>query len=139
MMASKWHGAWISDGQGIDHRPAPYFRKEFQSSKPIRSARAYIAVAGLYELYLNGKRVGDHRLDPMYTRYDRRTLYVTHDVTSLLQQGANAVGVVLGNGWYNHQAMAVWNFDKAPWRNRRSEERRVGKECVSTCRSRRSP
>lgn len=118
MMSSRWHGTWISDGHGIDHRPAPFFRKEFQSNKPIKSARAYIAAAGLYELYLNGKRVGDHRLDPMYTRYDRRILYVSHDVTSVVQQGANAVGVVLGNGWYNHQAMAVWNFDKAPWRNR---------------------
>jgi len=118
LMGSKWKGAWISDGHGIDHRPAPYFRKTFQAGKPIKEARAYIAVAGLYELYLNGERVGDHRLDPMYTRFDRRTLYVTHDVTELIKQGANAVGVVLGNGWYNHQAMAVWNFDKAPWRNR---------------------
>lgn len=118
MLGTKWKGAWISDGQSIDRRPAPYFRKTFQADKPIKEARAYIAVAGLYQLYLNGKRVGDHRLDPMYTRFDRRTLYVTHDVTALIGQGANAVGVVLGNGWYNHQAMAVWNFDRAPWRNR---------------------
>jgi len=118
LMGSKWKGAWISDGHGIDHRPAPYFRKTFQAGKPIKQARAYIAVAGLYELFLNGERVGNHRLDPMYTRFDRRTLYVTHDVTALIKQGVNAVGVVLGNGWYNHQAMAVWNFDRAPWRNR---------------------
>ncbi len=118
MMGDRWRGAWISDGRGIDHRPAPYFRKEFEADKKIVSARAYIAVAGLYELYINGEKVGNHRLDPMYTRFDRRTLYVAHDVTSLLGQGGNAIGVVLGNGWYNHQATAVWNFDRAPWRNR---------------------
>ncbi|MEO6633619.1 MAG: family 78 glycoside hydrolase catalytic domain, partial [Mucilaginibacter sp.] len=52
------------------------------------------------------------------TRFDRRTLYVTYDVTKQLQQGKNAVGVLLGNGWYNHQSTAVWYFDKSPWRNR---------------------
>lgn len=75
-------------------------------------------MAGLYELSINGKKIGDHRLDPMYTRFDRRTLYVVEDVTRQIQQGNNAVAVVLGNGWYNHQPLAVWNFDKAPWRNR---------------------
>ncbi len=54
----------------------------------------------------------------MYTRFDRRNLYVSYDVTAQLQQGKNAVGVLLGNGWYNHQSNAVWNFDKAPWRAR---------------------
>ncbi|MFD2524530.1 family 78 glycoside hydrolase catalytic domain [Flavihumibacter stibioxidans] len=115
---SHWRGAWISDGNGIDHKPAPYFRKEFHLRKAIRSARAYIATAGLFELFINGSRAGDHRLDPMYTRFDRRTLYVTHDITRELQTGMNALGVVLGNGWYNHQSTAVWNFHQAPWRAR---------------------
>ncbi len=113
-----WQGAWISDHHDIQYRPAPYFRKAFRLSKPVRSARAYIAAAGLYELSLNGEKVGDHFLDPMYTRFDRRVLYVTYDVTNQLQQGANAIGVILGNGWYNHQSLAVWDFDKAPWRGR---------------------
>ncbi len=113
-----WQGTWISDHQDINQRNAPYFRKEFKVSKKIRSARVYVAAAGLFELSLNGQRVGDHRLDPMYTRYDRRNLYVVHDVTSYLQAGGNAIGMLLGNGWYNHQALAVWDFDKAPWRNR---------------------
>jgi alpha-L-rhamnosidase len=113
-----WKGNWISDGESINTKPAPYFRKEFRIVRKVKSARAYIAVGGLYELYLNGKKVGDHRLDPMYTRFDRRNLYVTYDITKLIQNGENAVGVLLGNGWYNHQSTAVWNFDKAPWRNR---------------------
>lgn len=119
MMAQKnWQGSWISDGQDVQLKPAPYFRKVFEAKKKIKSARAYIAAAGLYELYLNGEKVGNHRLDPMYTRFDRRNLYVTYDVTTQLQEGKNAIGVLLGNGWYNHQSTAVWYFHKAPWRNR---------------------
>ncbi len=118
MGMENWRGAWISDGNGIDFKPAPYFRKTFDTSKEIATARAYIAVGGLYELYINGTKVGNHRLDPVYTRFDRRTVYVAHDVTHHLTDGKNAIGVMLGNGWYNHQSMAVWNFDRAPWRNR---------------------
>ena len=118
MKVTNWTGNWISDGGSIDTRPAPYFRNEFSTTKKIKSARAYIAVGGLYELYINGNKVGNHRLDPMFTRFDRRILYVTYDLTHQLQQGKNAIGVLLGNGWYNMQSLAVWDFDKAPWRNR---------------------
>lgn len=113
-----WQGAWISDHHDIHYKPAPYFRKKFNTNKTIKSARAYIAVAGLYELYVNGEKIGNHRLDPMYTRFDRRNLYVTYDVTPNLKKGENAIGVLLGNGWYNHQSMGVWDFHRAPWRNR---------------------
>jgi alpha-L-rhamnosidase len=123
MDMSNWKGTWISDGHttggnSIKVKPAPYFRKEFETPKKVKSARAYIAVAGLYELSINGETIGDHRLDPMFTRFDRRNLYVTYDVTRQIQSGKNAVGVLLGNGWYNHQSTAVWYFDRAPWRNR---------------------
>lgn len=115
---NNWQGNWISDGRDIDYKPASYFRKKFNSNKNIKSARAYLAVAGLYELHINGEKIGDQRLDPMYTRFDRRNLYITHDVTSQLKSGDNVIGVHLGNGWYNHQSLAVWNFENAPWRNR---------------------
>ena len=118
MGMQNWKGFWISDQNGINTKPAPYFRKVFESAKHIKSARAYIAAAGLYELYINGKKIGNHRLDPMYTRFDRRNLYLTYDVTAQLQNGKNAVGVVLGNGWYNFQSIGVWDFERAPWRNR---------------------
>lgn len=118
MQVSNWKGEWISDGTDIRLKPAPYFRHSFEVGKKIRSARAYIAAGGLFELYINGTRIGDHVLDPNYTRFDRRILYVTHDITRELQTGKNAVGVLLGNGWYNHQSTAVWYFDRAPWRNR---------------------
>lgn len=118
MGMGNWQGAWISDGRDMNYQPAPYFRKVFNAPKEVRSARAYIAVAGLYELYLNGNKIGNHRLDPLYTRFDRRNFYVTYDVTPQIRKGKNAVGVLLGNGWYNHQSMAVWDFHRAPWRNR---------------------
>jgi alpha-L-rhamnosidase len=118
MEVKNWRGDWISDTRDIHLKPAPWFRKEFETNKKIKSARAYIAVGGLYELYVNGQKAGNHRLDPMYTRFDRRILYVTHDVTDLVTEGKNAVGVLLGNGWYNHQSTAVWYFHEAPWRAR---------------------
>lgn len=118
MQIGNWKGEWISDSKDVALKPAPCFRKEFRPSGKVKSARLYIAAAGLYELSINGQRVGDHRLDPMYTRFDRRTLYVTYDVTSLVNSTDVVLGVLLGNGWYNHQSTAVWYFDKAPWRDR---------------------
>ena len=118
MEVKNWHGAWITDTRDIALKPAPMFRQEIEVKKKVVTAKVYVAVGGLFELYVNGKKVGDHRLDPMYTRFDRRTLYVTHDVTPYLTEGKNVLGIMLGNGWYNLQSTAVWYFDKAPWRAR---------------------
>ncbi len=118
MQIRNWKGTWISDSKDIALKPAPYFRKQFQPSGKVKIARVYLAAAGLYELSINGQRVGDRRLDPMYTRFDRRTLYVTYDVTSMVNSKDVTLGVLLGNGWYNHQSTAVWYFDQAPWRDR---------------------
>lgn len=118
MDQSEWKGEWITDENDIHYKPAPYFRKEIDLNKKVTSARAYITAAGLYELYINGNRIGNHILDPIYTRFDRRNLYTTYDITNVIQQGKNAIGILLGNGWYNHQSTAVWFFDKAPWRDR---------------------
>lgn len=118
LYVSDWQGDWLSDSKDINLQPAPYYQKTFGITKAIKRARIYIACGGLYELSLNGRKVGDHILGPMFTRYDRRNLYVSYDVTRNLQQGNNAINVLLGNGWYNHQSTAVWFFDKAPWRQR---------------------
>ncbi len=117
-LKGNWKGNWISDNRGCEYEAAPYFRKEFEITKAVKSARAYIAAGGLFNMSINGDRVGNQMLTPVYTRYDRTCKYLTFDITSMLTQGGNAVGVILGNGWYNHQAKAVWNFDKAPWRDR---------------------
>jgi len=98
--------------------PSPVFRKQFALSKPLKSATATICGLGYYELHVNGAKVGDRVLDPIFTRYDRRVLYATYDVTDKLAQGPNALGVMLGNGWYNQHAKDVWYFEKSPWRDR---------------------
>ncbi|MDG3581250.1 alpha-L-rhamnosidase [Galbibacter pacificus] len=118
MSTNNWKGKWITDTEDVNLKPAPYFRKEIALDKKVVRARAYIVAAGLYELYINGQKVDNHRLDPVYTRFDRRNVYVTYDVTDELRHGKAAIGVLLGNGWYNHQSTAVWNFDKAGWRHR---------------------
>jgi alpha-L-rhamnosidase len=80
--------------------PSPLLRKAFTVGKPVRSAQVSVCGLGLYELYLNGKKVGDRVLDPAQTTYNKRAFYVTHDVTGLLRQGGNALGLMLGNGFY---------------------------------------
>jgi alpha-L-rhamnosidase len=115
---TEWKGHWISDTSDIRYKPAPYFAKFFSVTSKIKSARAYICGLGYYELSLNGKKIGDHMLDPAYTRYDKTMFYVTYDITGVLQQQENTIGVLLGNGWYNEQSKAVWYFDRAPWRDR---------------------
>ena len=111
-----WAGRWIGLNTDMNSAPAPMLRRAFTLGKHIKQARVYVCGLGYYELHINGKKIGDHCLDPGYTRYDKRALYVTYDVTGAVQQGENAIGVILGNGWYNVQTRAVWNFHKAPWR-----------------------
>jgi alpha-L-rhamnosidase len=112
----EWHGKWIGRTSDKAYQPAPLFRRTFAVNGKIRRARIYLCGLGYHELSLNGKKVGDHALDPGYTRYDRRILYMTHDVTALLKEGQNAVGVMLGTGWFNVHTKAVWQFHQAPWR-----------------------
>ena len=115
-----WSGKWITDNHDKEFRPAPLLRKVFNANKTIQEARLYIAAAGYYNMYINGQRVGTNQMDPGYTHFDKRILYVTHDVSSLLKQGENVIATVLGNGWYNEQTKAVWNFETARWRARPS-------------------
>jgi len=79
---------------------APLLRKEFEIGRKVKRARVYISGLGWYELYINGRKVGDHVLDPATSDYHKRTLYVTYDVTDRLKPGRNSIGVMLGNGWY---------------------------------------
>lgn len=87
------------------HKPASYLRTSFQLEKNPSSgkkgeARLYITCHGLYEAFLNGKRVGDFVLAPGTSTYDKRLFYQTYDVTKLLKEGENQVQVILGDGWY---------------------------------------
>jgi len=81
-------------------QPAPFLRHEFDARAEIALARLYITALGVYEAHLNGRPAGDHVLAPGWSSYDRRLRYQTLDVTTLLREGRNAIGVVLGDGWY---------------------------------------
>jgi alpha-L-rhamnosidase len=110
---SKWHGQWISTDSGAS---APLLRKTFAVKGKIKHATAYVSGAGYFELHLNGKKVGDHRLDPGFSDYDRRVLYTSFDVTDQLRAGENAIGVILGTGWFDVHQTNVWHWERAPWR-----------------------
>ena len=100
--SADWKAKWIEQGFAEDTimRPSPYFRKNFVANKKIKSARLYITSHGMYEAFLNGKRVGDHFLSPGWTSYNNRLQYQVYDVSDIVQQGNNGIGVVLGSGWY---------------------------------------
>ncbi|WP_372774144.1 family 78 glycoside hydrolase catalytic domain [Mangrovibacterium sp.] len=101
MGPENWQAKWIQPGfRELDSRPSPLLRREFAIEKPIRLAVAFITAHGLYEAEINGKRVGDLYLTPGWTSYHKRLQYQTYDVTDLLRNGKNAIGVTLGNGWY---------------------------------------
>jgi len=93
-----WEGDWIGTDATVS---APLLRREFSIPGAARCARAYVSGLGWYELYINGRRVGDHVLDPATTDYTKTVLYASYDVTDLVSEGENAVGVMLGNGWYS--------------------------------------
>ena len=78
----------------------PLLRTRFTISRAIASATVYITAHGLYEARLNGRRIGDAYLTPGWTSYNKRLQYQAYDVTGLLHKGVNAIGALLGNGWY---------------------------------------
>ncbi|MDR0393601.1 MAG: glycoside hydrolase family 78 protein [Tannerella sp.] len=79
----------------------PQFRKEFNVEKEIKNAVVFVSGLGHFDMFLNGDKVKDHFLDPGWTKYDKCALYVSFDITDRLKQGHNAIGVMLGNGFYN--------------------------------------
>lgn len=109
MNSSDWQAQWIGDGKKQFEKPEdfygddpmPLFRIAFDAGKKIASARLYVCGLGYYEAYLNGQKISDHVLDPGWTTYKKQALYVVHDITSLMKQGSNVMGFMLGNGWYN--------------------------------------
>ncbi|MBC8111855.1 MAG: family 78 glycoside hydrolase catalytic domain, partial [Verrucomicrobia bacterium] len=103
LAVADWSAQWIESEMPEDiskPQPAQLFRKEFRSPEKIVSAKVYITSHGLYEAFLNGKRVGDELFTPGWTSYNKRLQYQAYDVTNLIQNGQNAVGVMLGEGWF---------------------------------------
>jgi alpha-L-rhamnosidase len=128
LQPSDWKAKWVGamedpNPDAAITYPAPYFRKEFSVAKKIKQARVYVSGLGFYELYINGKKIGDQVLAPAVTNYDerplkkllyhyddqstQRVLYNTFDVTGNISQTKNAIGILLGNGWYNQRDRTI--------------------------------
>jgi alpha-L-rhamnosidase len=99
LQPADWTAEWIGYPASWNGR-ALYFRKEFALEKPVQRVRIYISGLGYYELHANGEKVGDRVLDPGTTTYNQRVLYAVYDLEPYLRQGRNALGVIVGNGWY---------------------------------------
>ena len=104
-----WSAQWI----GYDQRPkdagmtkgelppVPFLRKSFNVRKEIRKATVHASALGLYELRINGHRIGHDYFTPGWSDYRKRVYYNTYDVTDTLAKGKNALGIALGDGWYS--------------------------------------
>jgi len=104
-----WKAQYISHNVGYNKKdkykelylpPARYLRHSFNIKKKIKKATAYTTALGLYELRLNGNKVGDDYLLPGWTDYNKRLYYQTFDITNQLTQGENVVGAIIADGWY---------------------------------------
>lgn len=137
LQPSDWKAQWIGapwQGEearesipGHPHVPAPLLRKVFSLHKNVQSAKAFVSGLGYFEFYVNGRKVGDDVLSPNQTNYGKReglderaipiddkfrayrVLYLSHDITTMLNQGENVIGALVGNGFYN----PVINWTKA--------------------------
>ena len=106
---SNWQGLFIGHDVGYNKAdkydslylpPARYLRKSFNLNKKIKKATAYTTALGLYELRLNGNKLGEANFLPGWTDYDKRLYYQTFDITNNLREGENVIGAVIADGWY---------------------------------------
>lgn len=122
LQPSDWKAKWIGLERAFPwdsvskfaRLSARYFRKEFRAAKQVKRATVYLSGLGLYELYVNGQKIGDQVLAPGPTDYSKTILYNTFDVTSQVKQGANAIATVLGNGRFFTMRQ---NYKPQKWHN----------------------
>lgn len=125
MKPEEWHAKWITARQA---QGAPLFRKAFTLTRKVQKAKAFVTAGGYFELYVNGQRVGEDVMVPNFTNYTTRegldkggialenkftgyrVLYLSYDVTQLLQSGRNALGAILGDGFYRSSSHRVGTF-----------------------------
>ncbi len=107
--ADDWRGAeWIGGAVDAADQPRPLLRDVLQLDKPVRQARLYATARGVYQLWVNGKPVGDQYLAPGWTDYNQRLQVQTYDVTALLRDGRNAIGAALADGWFRGKVGMGW-------------------------------
>ncbi|MBW8880398.1 MAG: family 78 glycoside hydrolase catalytic domain, partial [Asticcacaulis sp.] len=109
---SAWAPAVLAARQTMPFpgRGAFLLRRDFTVKAPVASARLYVTALGAHETHLNGAKVGDHVLAPESSDFRKRVLYRVHDVTALIRPGANAIGAMVGDGWYGSYLAPVGRF-----------------------------
>ncbi|MDR1861207.1 MAG: glycoside hydrolase family 78 protein [Bacteroidales bacterium] len=120
LKASDWKAKWITTTEDIGLQ-SPVYHKEFNVGTALKEAWVYAVGVGVYELWLNGQKVGDRVLSPAISDFHQTALYAAYNVTGLLHKGVNALGAMTGNGAYN--------MHKLPHRYGWNEERRMGNPC----------
>ncbi len=105
LQQADWQAAWVmgpvrGNDVAVGAHPSPMLRRVLSIPGAVRQARLYVTAHGLYEMHVNGQRVGDDCFTPGWTDYHKRLPYQTYDVTSLVKQGDNVIGAMLGDGWY---------------------------------------
>jgi alpha-L-rhamnosidase len=104
---SDWKGKWLRMGEVKSKKFTPeYFRRQFSLKGSVNSARLHVTAKGLYEVYLNGVKVGKDFMVPGFTPYQKRIETLTYDVTDMLHEGENIIGAIIGEGWYAGPLMA---------------------------------
>lgn len=116
LQASEWQAKWISTPESIDKKASPQFRFSFKVKDKVKNARIYATALGLYELHLNGNRVGEEYFTPGWTSYYTRLQYQTYDVTDQIVDSDNEWTALLGNGWY--RGNLGWEHQKEIYGNR---------------------
>ena len=99
---TRWEGSWLAGANYMAGDTAPLFRKEFSAPGDLVSAKLYLAAVGYAEVTLNGRRVSGRVLEPGWTDFRKTVLYSAYDIFELLRAGENAVGVMMGSGWYSN-------------------------------------
>ncbi|UOB18099.1 alpha-L-rhamnosidase [Abyssalbus ytuae] len=109
--SADWKAQWITMGYKEDpERQSPAFRKEVFIRKKVQSATLCVTSHGLYQAFLNGKKIVNAYLTPGWTSYNKRLQYQVYDVTNMLAEGKNAIGALLGSGWY--RGTLAWSDNK---------------------------
>ncbi len=123
-----WQASWITASQNRlakeqeDKKAAaaPYLRKTFTVRKPVKDAIIFVSGLGYYELYMNGKKVGDHVLDPGVTNYEKTVLYEAYHVSEMFTSNSttaqtHVIGLLLGRGRFSQLTKDVWRWRESPW------------------------
>lgn len=95
---SDWQAMWIGSAEPVT---SPFYRSQFQLRERPEKASIYIAALGYFEIYVNGKKIGEEVLAPAVVNFSKRTYYRTYDLTDYLEPGNNILGVWMGTGWYS--------------------------------------